>query len=185
LQNWTDEFPNRDLTLTMNVTQRQFYHPSMVPQLKAALLVSGVDPSRLLLEVSEKTVNEDPEAARAILQRLVDCNVRIALDDFGSDLAPMNYLVRLPIHVLKLAPRLTRLSDSTGRELALLESLIQLGRTLGMQVVAQGIQTSGQLDSLCHMGCELGQGNLFSAALEPEEAIAASILGPSVSAPPV
>ena len=185
LRNWTDEMPNRDLTLTVNVTQRQFYHLSMVPQLKAALLVSGADPSRLLLEVSETTVNEDPDTARAILQRLVDCNVRIALDDFGSVLAPMNHLVRLPIHVLKLAPRLTLISDSTGRELSMLESIIHLGRSLGMQVVAQGVQTSGQLDALCRMGCELGQGDLFSAAMEPSEAISLSIICPSVSAPRV
>jgi Amt family ammonium transporter len=183
LRSWADEAPNRDLTLTVNVTQRQFYHLSMVPQLKAALLVSGANPSRLLLEVSESTVNEDPDAARAILQRLVDCNVRIALDDFGSALAPMNHLVRLPIHVLKLARRLTLISDSTGRELSMLESLIRLGRSLGMQVVAQGVQTSGQLDALCRMGCELGQGDLFSAALEPERAISHSIPGPPVSAP--
>jgi Amt family ammonium transporter len=185
LRNWTDEMPDRDLTITVNVTQRQFYHLSMVPQLKAALLESGADPSRLLIEVSENTVNENPDAARAILQHLVDCNVRIALDDFGSYLAPMNHLVRLPIHVLKLAPWLAAASNSTGSELCLLESLIRLGRSLGMQVVAQGVQTSGHLDALCRMGCELGQGDLFSGIMEPAEAISHSILGPSVSAPRV
>jgi Amt family ammonium transporter len=185
LRHWTDATPNRDLMLTVNVTQMQFYHPAMVPQLKAALLVSGADPSRLLIEVSEDTVNENPEAAQAILQRFLDCNVRIALDDFGARLAPMNHLVRLPIHVLKLASRLTAASSSTGREFSLLESLIHLGRGLGMQVVAQGLQSSAQLDALCRMGCELGQGALFSEALEPAQAIHHSNLGPSVSAPQV
>jgi diguanylate cyclase (GGDEF)-like protein len=185
LRKWTDEMPNRDLTLTVNVTQRQFYHMAMVPQVKAALLLSGADPSRLLIEVSENTVNENPEAARVLLQRLLDCKVRIALDDFGSSLAPMNYLVHLPIHVLKLSPRLTAASDSTGRELLLLESLIHLGRSLEMQVVAQGVQTARQLDALCRMGCELGQGDLFSGALESREAISHSILGPSVPVPQV
>jgi Amt family ammonium transporter len=185
LRSWTDAMPNRDLMLTLNVTQLQFYHPAWVPQLKAALSVSGVDPSRLLIEVSEDTVNENPDAARAVLQRLLDCNVRIALDDFGSSLAPMNHLVRLPIHVLKLAPQLAAASNSTGRELVLLESLIHLGRSLGMQVVAKGIQTSRQLDALCRMGCDLGQGGLFSGPLEPAQAISHSILGPTVSAPRV
>ena len=185
LRKWTDEMPDRDLTLTVNVTQRQFYHLAMVPQLKAALLVSGADPSRLLIEVSENTVNENPEAARAIMQQLLDCNVRIALDDFGSSLAPMNYLVHLPIHVLKLSPRLTAASNSTDRELLLLESLIHLGRSLGMQVVAQGVQTPRQLDALCRLGCELGQGDLFSGALEPAEAISHTLLGPSVPVPQV
>jgi Amt family ammonium transporter len=185
LRSWTDEMPDRDLTLAVNLTPRQFYHLAMVPQLKAALVVTGADPSRLLLEVSENTVNENPDAALAILQRLVDCNVRIALDDFGSDLAPMNHLVRLPIHVLKLAPRLTAASTSMGREHTLLESLVRLGRSLGVQVVAQGLQTSEQLDALCRMGCELGQGSLFSGILEPAEAIHHSILGPSVCTPRV
>jgi Amt family ammonium transporter len=183
LRSWTEAMPNRDLTMTVNVTQRQFYNLAMVPQLKAALLASGADPSRLVLEVSENTVNENPDAALAVLQRLMNCNVRIALDDFGSSLAPMNHLARLPIHVLKLAPRLTEASISTGREVALLESLIQLGRSFGIQVVAQGIQTSQQLDALCRLGCELGQGDLFSGALEPAEAITHSILGPLVSMP--
>jgi EAL domain-containing protein (putative c-di-GMP-specific phosphodiesterase class I) len=185
LRNWKDAMPNRNLTLTVNLTQRQFYNLAMIPQLKSALSSSGADPSRLVLEVSENTVNENPEAAQEVLQRLLDCKVRIALDDFGSCLAPMNHLARLPIHVLKLASRFTAASTSTGRELLLLESLIHLGRSLGMQVVAQGVETSRHLEALSRMGCELGQGDLFSGALEPEEAISHLMLGPSVSVPRV
>ena len=84
-----------------------------------------------LFEVPESALNENPDAAVAILQRMVDCNVRVAMDDFGSSLAPLNHLVRLPIDMVKLDPKLTAAATSAGRQQAVLESLIRLGRTLG------------------------------------------------------
>jgi len=166
----TDELRHAYINLTVNVTRRQFYHLDMVAQLKAVLAVTGVDPSRLLFEVAESTLNENPDAAVAILQRMVDCKVRIAVDNFGSKLAPLNHLARLPIDVMKLDHRLTMAATTAGRQLAVLESLIHLGHALGIQVVAQGIETPAQLHALCRMGCELGQGHLLSRALNPAEA---------------
>jgi diguanylate cyclase (GGDEF)-like protein/PAS domain S-box-containing protein len=171
LKQWTDDLPHSDLTLTVNVSHRQFYHPDMVAQLRMALVATAVDPTRLLFEVPESTLNENPDAAVAILQRMVDCNVRVAVDNFGSNLASLNLLVRLPIDVVKLDPRLTIAATSTGRQLAVLESVIHLGHTLGMQVVAQGIETSAQLDQMCRLGCELGQGHLMSHAVDPSRAL--------------
>jgi Amt family ammonium transporter len=171
LRNWTGALPANDLVMTVNVSHRQFYHPDMVEQLRLVLAETGVDPARLLFEVSETTLNENPDAAVVILQRMVDCNVRIAIDNFGSTLAPLNHLVRLPIDMIKIAPKLTAASTGASRQLALLESLIRLGRTLGIQVVAQGIETAAQLDVLRGMGCELGQGFYFSHALEPARAL--------------
>jgi EAL domain-containing protein (putative c-di-GMP-specific phosphodiesterase class I) len=170
LRKWTDELPESDLSLTMNVSHRQFYHVDLIAQLRMALAATGVDPTRLLVEVAEGALNENPDAAVAILQRMVDCNLRIAVDNFGSNLAPLNLLVRLPIDVVKLDPRLTVAATSTGRQLAVLESVIHLGHTLGMQVVAQGIETVAQLDALCRLGCELGQGHLLSHAVDPVRA---------------
>ena len=84
-----------------------------------ALAATGADPSRLLFEAPESAFNEDPDAAVAILQRLADWQVRVAIDDFGSSLAPLNYLVHLPIGMVKLAPRLTAaaafIRPATGR----------------------------------------------------------------------
>jgi diguanylate cyclase (GGDEF)-like protein/PAS domain S-box-containing protein len=170
LRNWADVLGRPDLFLTVNVSYRQFYHPDMVGQLKRSLDASGADPSRLLFEVSETTLSENPDAAIAILQRMVDLNVRLAVDNFGSSLAPLNHLVRMPIDVLKLDPRMTVAATYAGRQYAVVETLIQLGRTLGMQVVAQGIETPEQLDALTRMGCELGQGHLLSYAMEPASA---------------
>ena len=167
LHDWAGALPESGLMLSINVTRRQFYHPDTLALLKRALETTGADSSRLMLEVAESTLNENPDAAVAILQRMVDCNLRVAVDNFGSGLAPLNYLVRLPIEVVKLAPQFTRSATTTGREAAALEALIQLGRNLGLQVVAQGIETQEQLNALCRLGCELGQGHLLSHALEP------------------
>ena len=171
LREWTDGLPWMDLTLTVNMSQRQFYHLDMVAQLKRALAASGADPSRLLFEVPETALSENPDAAVAILQRMVDCNVRIAVDDFGCSLAPLNHLVRLPIDVVKMDRRLTAASTTSGRQQAVLESLIHLSHTLGMQVIAQGIENTAQLEALKRMGCELGQGPLLSQALDPARAL--------------
>jgi EAL domain-containing protein (putative c-di-GMP-specific phosphodiesterase class I) len=171
LREWTDRLPRTELTLTVNVSQRQFYHPDLTAQLRTALNASGADPARLLFEVSESTLNENADAAVAILQRLVDCNVRIAVDDFGCSLAPLNHLVRLPIDVVKMDPRLTLAATSTSRQQAVLESLIHLGLALDMQVIAQGIETQAQLDELQRLGCALGQGPLLSHALEAARAL--------------
>ena len=117
------------------------------------------------------------DAAVAILQRMVDCNVRIAVDNFGQSLAPLNHLVRLPIDMVKMDPKMTVAATSPGRQQAVVEALIHLGRTLGVQVVAQGIETTEQLDALCRMGCELGQGHLLSYELEPSLAYRVARLG--------
>ena len=156
--------------LSVNLTNRQFYDPNLISQLQRTLAGSGADPSRLLFEVPESALNEAPDTAVAILQRMVDCNVRVAVDDFGSALGPLNHLVRLPIDVVKLDSKLTAGAASTGRQQVVLESLLRLGRALGVLMVAQGIETPEQLRALCRLGCELGQGPLLSMALQAEQA---------------
>jgi Amt family ammonium transporter len=145
LQSWAEALPQAAPSLSINLTPRQFNHPDLIAQVKRTLAVSGVNPARLLFEVGEKALSENPEVAQVILERLLGCDVRLAVDDFGSGLAPLNHLVRLPIDVLKLDPRLTLAATQSGRQVAVLESLVQLGRKLGVQVVAQGIETLEQL----------------------------------------
>jgi Amt family ammonium transporter len=171
LQAWSEESKRADLCLTVNLTDRQFYHPDLAAQVKTALAAASIDPWRLVLEIQETTLNADPEASVRILERLVELRIRIAVDNFGSGLAPLNHLMRLPITVLKLDPRLTAASTSAARHLTVLKSLVRLGHTLGIQVVAQGIETPDQLTALCRMGCELGQGTLLSRPLNPDDAL--------------
>jgi Amt family ammonium transporter len=170
LQSWTASAGQPDLTMNLNLTHRQFYHPDLVAQMKRVLNETGANPARLMFEVSEITLNEDPDASVAILQRMMDLNVRVAIDNFGSGLAPLNHLVRLPIDVVKMDAKLTQAATMTGRQLAVVQALMQLGHTLNVQMMAQGIETPEQLDALRRMGCELGQGTLLSAPTEPAQA---------------
>ncbi len=182
LRRWSDRLPQSELTVSVNMTHRQFYHPEMVTQISRGLAASGVNSARLLFEIAESTLNEDPDAAVAILQRMVDCNVRVAIDNFGASLAPLNQLVRLPVEVVKLAPKLTAAATSTGREQIVLESLIHLGHKLGLQVVAQGIETQEQWQELTRLGCEFGQGNFLSQALDPERTEQLAVHGRATAA---
>jgi diguanylate cyclase (GGDEF)-like protein/PAS domain S-box-containing protein len=183
LLTWSEGQPEQDLTLTLNLSERQFFHPEMVPQLKRVLAANAVDPSQLLFEITENTLNGNPELAGSILARMAECQVRIAVDNFGSRLAPLNHLARLSIDVVKLSPKLIAGSTEPGRQAMVLESLIHLGKAMGMQVVAQGIETQEQLDAVTRMGCLLGQGHLFSYALDPARATTLAGLGRWALAP--
>lgn len=171
LKTWRNTAPQADILLSVNLTQRQFYNPDMPLQLQRTIAASGADPSRLLFEVPEYAANENPDAAVPILQRMLDCGVHVALDDFGSSLAPLNHLVRLPFDMIKLDAKMTVAATTAGRQQAVLESLLKLGRTLGVQVVAQGIETNDQLRALMRLGCDLGQGGLLSGNLDAVRAL--------------
>jgi EAL domain-containing protein (putative c-di-GMP-specific phosphodiesterase class I) len=171
LRSWSDQLPRQDLFLSINLTRRQLFHADLTARLMKTLAASGADPSRLVLEIPESALNETPDAAVAILQRLADCDVRVAIDDFGSSLAPLNHLMQLPVAMVKLAPRLTATAISVGRQQAVLELLIRLAKTMSLPVVAQGVETREQVASLVRMGCTLGQGPLMSPALDPDRAL--------------
>jgi diguanylate cyclase (GGDEF)-like protein len=177
LKQWRNTAPQADILLSVNLTQRQFHNPDMTLQLQRTLAASGADPARLLFEVPESAVNESPDAAVPILQRMLDCGVHVALDDFGATLAPLNHLFRLPFDMIKLDAKMTVAASVAGRQQAVLESLLKLGRTLGLQVVAQGIETNEQLRALMRLGCDLGQGRLLSPNLDAVQALQLAEMG--------
>ena len=187
LRDWLDTLPPCTLAASVNLTHRQFYHPDLAVQLRKVLTATAADPGRLLFEIPETVLSDNPDAAVAILQRLVDCGIRIAIDNFGSSLAPLNHLVRLPIDVVKLDPKLTAGAASAGRQQMFLDALLRLTRTCGVLVVAQGIESPEQLAVLTRMGCEFGQGRLLSPPLDTDEATALAVRGAwnhTLAAPP-
>ena len=171
LRDWTKAMPGNLMTLTVNLTHRQFYHEEMAAHLKKTIALTGVEPWRLIVEIPETALNERPDAALAIVQRLKDCGVRVALDDFGSSLAAFNQLVRLPVDMVKLDTHLSSAAVMTGGQLALLEAVIRMGETLGIQLVATGVETLEQRNALRRLGCELGQGTLLSPAVNASGAL--------------
>ena len=182
LRAWSGAVALESWFVSVNLTRRQLFHPELIARLVQALASSGAEPSRLVFEIPEGALNETPDAAAAVLQRLADCQVRVSIDDFGSSLAPLNQLLQLPVKMVKLAPRLTAAAFASARQQAMLESLFHLAHALGIAVVAQGIETREQAAWLARMGCALGQGPLLSSPLDAEGALELARTNPCASA---
>lgn len=171
LRDWSGAVSGNAPALSVNLTHRQFYHQDMAAHLKRTLAQTQVDGSRLVLEIPESALNERPDAALAIVQRIADCGVRVAVDNFGSSLAAMNHLVRLPVHRVKLDSQLSSAAVKAGSQFTLLDAVIRIGQAVGVQLVAQGIENQEQLEALRRLGCELGQGTLLGNAIDAGEAL--------------
>lgn len=167
---WDASLSDSALTITVNLSRRQFFHDDLVPQLRRSLATARIDPARLMLEISEDTLRENADRAIAILQRLADSGVRLAMDNFGATLAPLNLVVRLPIHVVKLDSRLTAFATGTARQVALLQSIVHVCNACGLQLLAHGIETPGHLRALQDLGITLGQGFFLTPPVDPAQA---------------
>jgi Amt family ammonium transporter len=152
--------------VSVNLSPRQFAQRGLLEMVQAALQDAGLEPRRLQLEITEGAIALDAKAAEQNLQRLHGMGVRVALDNFGSGLASINNLLRLPFHLLKLDRRLTGVLPAQGTQAALIETIFGLGRSLEMRMQADGVETQAQLEALARYGCELVQGHLFSAAVD-------------------
>lgn len=162
----------RACNVSVNLTAHDLFDPDLVAQLQSVLETTGTDPAALQIEIPESALNEDPDAAVAILQRIADCRMRITIDGFGSELAPLNHLVHLPVDAVKLDPKLTQAATMPGRQQTVLDALIKMAHALGIQVCAQGIETPEQLQALIRLGCDMGQGTMLGQPLGAKQAVA-------------
>lgn len=164
---WQDRHRGRRLLISVNVSARQICDAGFVGTVEHALAVSGLEPNRLILEMTETAVLREPEQTLQVLERIRSLGVRIALDDFGTGYSALSYLRRFPIDLLKIDKSFVDEIASQKRQELLAKAVIELGQSLDLQVIAEGIERDDQLDCLKSMHCELGQGFLFSQALEP------------------
>lgn len=166
-----DEAGAMPLSLSVNLSARQIQSPEIVADVNDALDGSGLDPSRLTLEITESSIMQDSRRAAMALAELRELGVRLAVDDFGTGYSSLSYLRRFPIDVLKIDRSFVS-SLSTGPEdAALAHAIVKLGMTLKLGVVAEGIETDDQLDQLRSFGCEYGQGYLLARPLAPEDLV--------------
>ena len=155
------------LTMSVNVSMRQIETDAFLEHVHDALAQSGLDPGALTVEVTETTLMRDTDATVRRLKLLKELGVRVAIDDFGTGYSSLAYLRRFPVDALKIDRSfVSAMADST-ESTALVHTLVQLGRTLGLETLAEGIEESWQLESLQHEGCDQGQGFFFSRPLEP------------------
>jgi diguanylate cyclase (GGDEF)-like protein len=153
LQRWERSAQISGLLMHVNLSPAELRDPELVPRIAGGIDDAALDPSQLVLEVTESALLEDARLAVAQLERLRAMGVRVAIDDFGIGYSSLHTLQRLPIDILKMARPFV---EDEG--LAFQTTILQLARALGVQVVAEGIESAAQLERLRDLGCDMGQG---------------------------
>ena len=151
----------RSLALTVNLSAQQLQEADFVDRLKAILDRTGLDPNQLVLEMTETAIFHDTTSTIARLEATRALGVRIAIDDFGTGYSSLGYLRRFQADILKVAKEFIGHPDRPD-EWPFAAAIVALGRALGMTIIAEGIEEPGQLAKLRELGCQLGQGYLFS-----------------------
>jgi diguanylate cyclase (GGDEF)-like protein len=154
---WHDAGLGRPM-MAINISPRQFQHPDFMAMVREALDSSGVDPRLIELEITEGAVMDDAEATIAKMAELRQLGLHLAIDDFGTGYSSLAYLKRFPINRLKIDRSFIQCLGRQGEDAAIVQALIQLAHSLGMSVVAEGVEESGQEDCLRDWGCDLMQG---------------------------
>jgi diguanylate cyclase (GGDEF)-like protein/PAS domain S-box-containing protein len=162
----------RDLQLGVNISVRHLQSGSLVPDVAAALARAGLPPRRLMLEVTESLFIGQPDRADGDLQTLHDMGCVISLDDFGRGYSTFAYLTRLPVDVLKMDREFLAGIEHDERSAALVHSVIELGNRLSIDVVAEGVETPGQLAALRELGCRYLQGFLLGRPTPADQLVA-------------
>ena len=154
------------IKMSVNVSARQLDDPGLVRAVGHALNRSGLDPDQLVLEITETALMRDAETAADVLGELTASGVHIAIDDFGTGYSSLAYLQQFPVDSLKIDRTFIAASSHSPESEALIQTLVQLGRSLGLRTVAEGIEDIPQLERLQELGCDRGQGYLFAPPLE-------------------
>jgi diguanylate cyclase (GGDEF)-like protein len=154
--------------MAVNVSGRQLDHEELVDDVRDALAHSGLAPQALTLEITETTLMRDAEAAGSRLRELKRLGVRIAIDDFGTGYSSLAYLRQFPVDALKIDRSFIGGIATSKESAALIHMLVQLGKTLNIETLAEGIEDQAQLETLQREHCDHGQGFLFSRPLDVE-----------------
>lgn len=166
-QLWQARYPQDPaLSVTVNVSPRQFADPQLVSDINEALDETGIDPSRLHLELTESAAMADPARTNQILSQLKNLGIEISLDDFGTGYSSLGRLRRFPVDVLKIDRSFVTHMDSDAEARQITRLIIEFAHTVNLQVIAEGIENTAHIDHLRSLGCEFGQGYFFSKPVD-------------------
>jgi diguanylate cyclase (GGDEF)-like protein len=195
MRRWQELYPaDEPLTISVNLSGRQFTQPDLLEQIEAVLRETGLDPRGLKLEITESVVMENLEAATRTLERLRALGVELSVDDFGTGYSSLSYLQRFPVSTLKIDRSFVSRMTESGGTAEIVRTVMRLAQNLGMGVVAEGVETERQREMLRALECEFGQGFYFSRPMDgdaaealirsyiPEAGVSASRVGCSAPA---
>lgn len=170
LRRWQEE--NRaeeSLSVSVNLSVRQFAQPDLVGTIDEILHDSGLNPECLRLEMTESAIVEYPESALTLLQQLRERHIGLSIDDFGTGYSSLSYLHAFPVDTIKIDKSFVNLLDGTPKNLGLIPAIIGISKTLNMVAVAEGIETAEQLAQLRDLQCDSGQGYFFAKPMPPAQ----------------
>jgi len=163
LRSWQSEFPSSlPLTMSVNITSREFAQPELASEIRKALEQTGVDPGCLQLEIIETIAMGDAEKSGRVLAQLKALGVRLSIDDFGTGYSSLSRLRRIPVDTLKIDRAFISNMDSDSENREIVRAIIMLAHNLGLKVVAEGAETEENINLLKQLDCEMAQGYFFS-----------------------
>lgn len=172
LQKWSSDPRTRRWTLAVNISARQLFRPDFILTVKTIIEDSRINPEKLKLEITESTMMREIETASVRLAELSSLGVRISIDDFGTGYSSLAYLVRLPIHQIKIDKSFIDKLLTDNSSATVTKTIISMAHELNMEVIAEGVETQAQADFLTAQGCINFQGYLFGKPMEAENLLA-------------
>ena len=167
LKEWQLRFNNPSLTMGVNISQKQFSQPYLVDSLIQILQTTGLEADNLRLEITESLLMQDTRITMDTLNQIRALGCQLYLDDFGTGYSSLSYLHSLPIDALKIDRSFVKAIDSEGNNSEIVEAIVVMAKSLGLKVIAEGIETETQLAKLQQLHCRYGQGYLFTKPLDP------------------
>jgi len=171
LKQWESDLLTRELTLAINVSARQFRQPGFVKQVREVIEHYVINPSLLKIELTESTVLDNVVDTIEKMHALKSFGVRFSMDDFGTGYSSLAYLTQLPLNQLKIDQSFVRNISTKSTDCMIIQTIIGMAQNLGIEVIAEGVETNEQRDFLWGAGCKLYQGYLFGKPVPHEEFI--------------
>ncbi|MGM8932261.1 putative bifunctional diguanylate cyclase/phosphodiesterase [Salinicola halophyticus] len=169
LQAWTNQYPELDLHLSVNVSARELKQHQFIAEVQSILETSGFPANRLQIEVTENVFLHDPALVGQVLEKLRSLGVQVALDDFGTEYSSLGYIDKYQIDSIKIDRSFVLRMLTHRRTMAIVQSILGLGQALDVKIVAEGVETQAQLDMLRAMGCPYVQGFLLARPMPPQK----------------
>ena len=172
LRIWQEQkLTQEPLTISVNLSVRQFSQPNLIEQIDEILEETKLNPFSLKLEITESAIMDNSESAKAIIHELKRRKIQLSIDDFGTGYSSLSYLHLFPINTLKIDKSFVNRLDKSQEDMGLIPAIMSMAHTMGMDVVAEGIETPEQLAKLKALNCDFGQGYIFSKPLESKLAV--------------
>ncbi|TVM32296.1 hypothetical protein DQK91_15555 [Oceanidesulfovibrio marinus] len=165
-----------ELMLSVNISGKQFAQEDLFDVVKRALIVSGLKPRNLKLEITESVVMENAKQAIELLKRLKSLDLQVSIDDFGTGYSSLSYLHRFPVDMLKIDRSFVSMMEAGSDNLEIARTIVSLAHSLSLEVVAEGVETVAQQDMLRELGCEFGQGFYYAKPMSEEDLLASGVL---------